>query len=73
MCFSVQLRVGVATGIRDRKLRKGQVKWMRVLTAKMDVPRSIPGTYMVEEEDQLLASCPMISTHVHTHADSQNK
>lgn len=57
MCFPVQLRVGVAAGIRGRKLRTGQVKCMRVLTAEVDEPRSIPGTHMVEGEDQLLASC----------------
>lgn len=60
----------MATGIRGRKLRKGQVKWMRVLPAKVDDPRSVPLTYMVGE-DQLLASCPVTSAYVYTHADSQ--
>lgn len=61
----------MATGIRGRKLRKGQVKWTRVLPAKVDDPRSVPLTYMVEGEDQLLASCPVTSAYVYTHADSQ--
>lgn len=67
----MQLRVGVATGIRGRKLRKGQVKWMRVLPAKVDDPTSVPLTYMVEGEDQLLASCPVTSANVYAQADSQ--
>lgn len=54
-------------------MRTGQVKWIKVLTAKVNDARSILGTYMIKGEDLLLASCPVTSTHVHTHTDSQNK